>query len=75
MPHSFVQWALCFQNVSFKIFHFGLATAHFLIVTGVGSQGINLSLKIIIWISCIEIVWFLVSKYLKTVTCLKLFCA
>jgi hypothetical protein len=31
MPHSFVQWALCFQNIGFKIFPFGLATAGFLI--------------------------------------------
>jgi len=31
MPHSFVQWALCFQNVGFNIFPFGLATAGFLI--------------------------------------------
>jgi len=45
MPHSFVQWALCFQNVGFKIFPFGLATVGFLIVTGAGSQGINVSFK------------------------------
>jgi len=30
MPHYFVQWALCFQNVGFNIFPFGLATVGFL---------------------------------------------
>jgi hypothetical protein len=45
MSRSFVQWALRFQNVGFTSFPFGLATVGFLIVTGAGSQGINLSLK------------------------------